>query len=128
MQQQEKLPLIHVYCDESSQTKNRFMVIGGIWIPAKNISSFDNKINQFRDEHNMINELKWGKVSKGKINEYKKFVDIIFDDYIKYSYLLYRCVVVDMKMFDNKTYNKGDKELGFYKIYYQLLLQNYIRD
>jgi len=117
---------MHVYCDESSQSKDRYMVIGGIWIPALNVQSFDEDIAKFRNDYNMKNELKWGKISKGKLNEYKIFIDIIFD-YINKLYLLYRCVIVDMWQYDNKKYNKGDYELGFYKIYYQLLFQYYLK-
>lgn len=127
MSEQEKLELIHVYCDESSQCKDRYMVIGGIWIPATNVQGFDMDITNFRKEFGMTSELKWRKISKGKLNEYKKFIDIIFD-YINKLYLLYRCVVVDMWQYDNQKYNKGDSELGFYKIYYQLLFQYYIKN
>jgi hypothetical protein len=123
---QNKLPLMHVYCDESSQSGNKYLVIGGIWISAENVSCIDNMVAAFRHNTSMVNELKWGKVSKGKLDEYKKFIDIVFNGIYK-QYLIYRCIVVNMEQYDNDTYNKGDKELGFYKIYYQLLLQNYIR-
>lgn len=121
----DKLPLMHVYCDESSQNKNRYMVIGGIWIPAQNVNDLDNEISEYRTKYNMYNELKWGKVSNGKLNEYKYFIDIIFN-YLLNKYLVYRCVIVDMWNYDIQKFCKGDSELGFYKIYYQLLLQNYL--
>ncbi|AEE95325.1 DUF3800 domain-containing protein [Mahella australiensis] len=120
---QTKLPLVHVYCDESSQSCNKYLVIGGIWIPAENVGNIGAKFIEFRNNNHMLNELKWGKVSNGKLNEYKKFIDEVFDGIYK-RYLAYRCIIVNMEQYDNKTYNNGDKELGFYKIYYQLLLQN----
>ncbi|ABP66629.1 hypothetical protein Csac_1015 [Caldicellulosiruptor saccharolyticus DSM 8903] len=116
-----KLPLIHIYCDESSQNKNRYMIIGGLWVLYENLKEIEETIKQYRTQHNMYSELKWGKVSKGKLVEYKKLVDIIFK-FIGEKKMAYRCIVVDLSLMDNKKYNKGDEELGFYKMYYQLLL------
>ncbi len=125
MPEDDRLPLMHVYCDESSQTKNKYMVIGGIWIPEPNVKKIDDEILDFRNTSGMSNELKWGKVSKGKLNEYKQFVDIVFSYLVK-RHLVYRCIVVNMWDYDINKFSNGDSELGFYKIYYQLLLQNYL--
>ena len=55
--------------------------------------------------------------------EYKKLIDIFFR-HNRLHHVAFRCVVIDTHQLDHKTFNRGDEELGFYKLYYQLLLHN----
>ncbi len=55
---------LHIYCDESRQTADRYMVIGGIIAQRENETSFAEAMKLFRQGQNMHAELKWTKVSK----------------------------------------------------------------
>jgi hypothetical protein len=96
------------------------MVLGGIIIPQDNLDTFNLTMQKFRNEQNMHAELKWSKVSDGKLNEYKVFVDYFFA-LNNTNRIHFACLVIDTTQLNHKKYS-GDKETGFYKFYYQLLL------
>ncbi len=109
----------YIYTDESYIKDGRYMLIGGLWIAKENIIETKTFVDVFKTENSMTNELKWTKVSNGRIIEYKRFVDIFFQSKMKFN-----CIVVDKHIVDHTTFNDGDKELGFYKFYYQLISRN----
>ncbi|NLE37223.1 MAG: DUF3800 domain-containing protein [Pirellulaceae bacterium] len=114
-------PLLHVYCDESRQTQDRFMVFGGLVVHASAVEAFNKAMALWRDAHSMHAELKWTKVSGKKLAEYRSLVDLFFSLAGK-NQLHFKSVVFDTTQIDYRTYHKGDKELGFYKFFYQFLL------
>jgi len=119
---------IEIYCDESRQDlfnnknsiteNNRYICIGGIWIESEIREKVKSDIKVIQKKHNVFGEFKWKTVTPSKYEFYKELVELFFnyDDKIKF-----RCVVIDAKQVDMKTYNNSDSELGFYKFYYQLL-------
>jgi len=113
--------LHHIYCDESRQSKDRFMVFSGIIIPQGNVITFEKTMKKYREECNMHSELKWSKVSKQKLNEYKRFIEYFFS-LNNTDKLHFKSIIIDNHKVNHKIFNSGDKELGFYKFYYQLLL------
>lgn len=113
--------LYKIYCDESRQSKDHYMVIGGLIIPSTNLDKLDSTISNFRKQYKMSSELKWTKVSDQKINEYKVFIDYFFE-LNNNDILHFHCIIIDNHQLNHKKYNKGDKEIGFYKFCYQLLL------
>lgn len=118
------MKLIEVYCDESrpealfgENSKDRFMVIGGIWIPKQERENVKNNIKTLQNKHNLYGEIKWKNVSPSKIEFYLDLIDLFFMT----ESLRFRCIVVDGKEVDVEVYHNSDSELGFYKFYYQLL-------
>lgn len=114
--------IYHIYCDESRQTQDRYMVFGGIITTAKNVELFDKAMQLYREGQNMMAEIKWGKVSDKKLNEYKALIDLFFS---LNDALHFKSIVFDTYLIDYKTYSSGDKELGFYKFWYQFLLHSF---
>ncbi|MEW5799103.1 MAG: DUF3800 domain-containing protein [Bacteroidota bacterium] len=114
-------PLYHIYCDESRQSKDRYMVLGGIVMEHTEILRFADTMKKFRQEQKMTAELKWSKVSTQKLPEYKRFVDYFFA-LNNTNYIHFHSIIIDNHQVNHKKFNKGDKELGFYKFFYQLLL------
>ncbi|HEY2329565.1 MAG TPA: DUF3800 domain-containing protein [Verrucomicrobiae bacterium] len=112
--------IIHAYCDESRQTSERFMVLGGMAIPESLAASFNASIAQCRHENRMTAEFKWRKVSRAKINEYKKFIDCFFA-LNNTSHAHFHALIIDTNQINYSRFG-CDKEVGFYKFYYQLLL------
>jgi len=45
--------LYHIYCDESRQSKDRYMVLGGILLPASNVELFNQTFKEFRITENV---------------------------------------------------------------------------
>ena len=111
----------HIYCDESRQSKDRYMVLGGVVLPAENVDEFNATMHKFRIEQKMFAELKWTKVSNQKLQQYKRFIEYFFA-LNNTEKLHFHCIIIDNHQVDYKRFAKGNKELGFYKFYYQLLL------
>lgn len=120
----EEMPLLHVYCDESRQTQDRYMVFGGIIIRASALEPFNQAMKLWRDAQNMHAELKWTKVSNQKLAEYKSLVDLFFS-LAGRNQVHFRSVVFDTTQIDYKAFHEGDKELGFYKFFYQFVLHSF---
>lgn len=116
--------IYHICCDESRQSKDRFMVIGGTIIPLNNVEQFNETMQKYRTEQKMFSELKWSKVTNQKLAEYKRFVEYFFA-LNNTDNLHFHCIIIDNHQVNHKKFNKGDKELGFYKFYYQLLLHSF---
>lgn len=111
-----------VYCDESGlealndAKQPQFFTIGGIWMPKEFRPIFKERINQIKQAHGVNGEVKWNKVSPRYIKLYQDLIAYFFET----SQLRFRVIVVDAKTV-NSDYFHGNKELGFYKFYYQLL-------
>lgn len=115
---------MEIYCDESrpevifgENSTDRYMVIGGIWIPHNSRQNIKEEIKQLKEKHRLYGEIKWRNVAPSKIDFYLELVDLFFNN----PDLRFRCIVVDSFSVDLETYHDSDSELGFYKFYYQLL-------
>lgn len=116
--------MIEVYCDESrpealygENSADKYMVIGGVWLPKEQRTTIKNKIKELQKEHNVYGEIKWKNVSPSKLNFYIDLVNLFFS----IDSLRFRCIVVNSEKVDLDYYHNSDGELGFYKFYYQLL-------
>jgi len=108
--------LYHIYCDESRQSKDRFMVLGGIIVLEPSISVINKTMAKYRLEQNMNSELKWSKVSPQKLKEYLRLIDYFFS-LNNSNKLHFKSIVIDNHKVDHKKFNHGDYEKGFYKFY-----------
>lgn len=115
--------MLEIYCDESrpeallkTKDKNRYMILGGLWLPNAERKKVKKEINRLREKHNVFGEFKWTKVCPSRIDFFLELVDYFFLN----DKLRFRCIVVDCTKIDDAYFN-DDHELGFYKFYYQLL-------
>lgn len=109
-----------VYCDESrhdGHERNPYMAIGSLWMPR---DERDRISRSFRDccrENGLAGEVKWSKVSRLKLDAYKRLIDFFFAQ----PELQFRTIVVDQTKLDLSRFHGADRELGFYKFYYEML-------
>ena len=113
-----------VYCDESypdvftaKNPKTPYLFIGGLKLPAEKREVLKEKIKNLKNKYNINVELKWKKVSKSKDGFYKELTDLFFE---YGSDVSFRCIIVDSSKIKWEMHNQ-DKELGFYKFYYEML-------
>lgn len=118
--------IYHVFCDESRIVQDQFMVFGGIIAPARSVVSFNERLKQFRDKFGLTAELKWTKVSRAKLPEYKEFINEFFR-VCRRDVVHFRSVVFDTHQFDYARFHQGDKDLGFYKFFYQFVLHSFCK-
>jgi hypothetical protein len=118
-------PHVHhnVYCDESGITQ-RFLVYGGVITPAANADEICAVLKRWRQKTGMHRELKWTKVSKAKLPEYKNFIDGFFY-YALREAIHFQAVVFDTHDPGYRRFLRANKDLGFYKLYYQFLLHKF---
>ena len=65
-------------------------------------------------------EAKWTKVSRSKIDAYKRIVDVLFDNP---QIVHFRSLFVDTHQLDHQRFNQGSSEIGFNKEIYQLSIK-----
>jgi hypothetical protein len=112
-----------VYCDESglealtNKKAHLYTAIGGIWIKASERYRLKTDLSGIKSKHNIRGEFKWNKVSPAYYDFYKEVIDYFFaTDFIRF-----RVILIQADKTDEIRFHKGDKELEFYKFYYQLL-------
>ena len=112
------LPVSSIYVDESSQTKHRYLVLGGLILPQDQGRAFRDAISAARQPELPDNSLKWGRVSRTKLPAYKRVVDAFFDR--SASRVHFHSLVVDTSQQNHSRWNKGSREIGFQKEVFQL--------
>jgi len=111
----------NIYCDESRHTSDPtqpFMVIGGVRCPRERKHDLVGQIHRMQARHNAHGELGWKRVSPNKAEFYEELLDL----FASTPDLSFRCIVADRNKLDHDKFNGGDAELGFYKLYYQMLV------
>jgi hypothetical protein len=109
-----------VYCDESrhdGSSRNPYMAIGGLWVRREEKEALSRRFRDLRREVGLRAEIKWSKVSRGRLDAYKQLVDFFFAE----EAFRFRVIVVDQAKMDLEKFHGGDRELGFYKFYYEML-------
>ena len=112
----------NIYCDESCHLPNdnsRVMVLGAVWCPLNKRKEIFTRIREIKSKYNFKAgfEMKWNKVSKGRIDFYLEIINYFFDD----DDLHFRVLIVpDKKMLDHTAFNQ-DHDTFYYKMYFDLL-------
>lgn len=112
---------MNIYCDESRHTSDPsdpYMVIGGIACPRELKRDIVHQIHQLKGRYKAQGEFGWKRISPNKKGFYFELIELFARD----QQLTFRCLVVDRNILDHELYNEGDPELGFYKLYYQMLV------
>jgi len=108
-----------VFIDESSQNGHRYLVLGGIIIPTDGVPDFTRRIMEARLPNLPNGEMKWGKVSRFKLDAYKRVIDLFFQPDLKDT-VHFHSLVVDTSKLDHKRFNLGSRDIGFNKEIFQL--------
>ncbi len=111
----------NIYCDESSidNPNSLMMVIGALFVERTLVPEIREKIKEIRKKHSINGELKWVKTSTKTLPFYEEVFGYLFSlDSLKVTF---RCIVIDKTQVDYGKYHQQDKDLAFYKFYYQLL-------
>lgn len=110
-----------IYCDESRHTGaagDRYMAIGGLWVPKDLKSSLTREFRDLKRLVGLNSEVKWSKVSSARLHAYQSLIDFFLS-----KNLNFRVIVVDQAKVDCDRFHGGDRELGFYKFYYEMLIK-----
>jgi hypothetical protein len=111
---------LEIFIDESSQTKHRYLLIGGVVVPQRAGRTLEDRLFRARLPELPANELGWTKVSMAKLGAYQRFADVFFDNLEGVSPLELHLLVVDTHKQNHHLHNQGSREVGFNKEVFQL--------
>lgn len=114
-----------IYCDESCHLNNQainVMGFAGIIIPSENKNKLKLSLAKLKNDFNCKGELKWTKVSPKNLDFYKAIINL----FCSFNDLEFHSVIIqDKSNLDHLTYNAGNDDIFYYKMYF-LLLKNII--
>lgn len=113
------VPCYVIYCDESCHdiTAHAFMSIGGLKVPRNEKARLSRELRALMRSCRLHSECKWSKVSDKRLQDYKKIVNFFFE----HAELYFRAIVVEQAKVQLEKYHGKDRELAFYKFYYEML-------
>jgi hypothetical protein len=109
-----------IYCDESCHEltpHHPFMSIGGLKILRAEKATLSQQLSQLKRSCGLNSELKWSKVSAKRLADYRKVIDFFFE----HPEVGFRAIVVEQTKVRFEQYHGQDRELAFYKFYYEML-------
>ena len=111
----------NIYCDESCHLPNDhqpLMVLGAIWCPKTKARDIAVNIREIKKKHDLppFFEIKWTKVSKGKVDFYLDIIDYFFRE----KDLHFRGVIAEKEGLDHEKFGHTHDE-WYYKMYFNLL-------
>ncbi len=112
----------NIYCDESCHLTNdsmRCMVLGALWCSTSSASQLNSEIAAIKTRHNLSRyfEIKWTKVSNGKLEFYLELLDYFFNN----DSLGFRAwIIPDKSILRHDDFNQTHDD-WYYKMYFYLL-------
>lgn len=120
---------INVYCDESfvnniiSKDELKYMIIWWLFIDRPDKWKLKWKIEQLKKKYDFNHEIKWVKVSKIFLPFYKELIWLFY----KEPWLKFHCIAVDKNRIDMSMHDENN-DLAFFKFYYQLFKNKFIKN
>lgn len=114
---------VEVYGDETL-ARGPYDILGALWISASEAEQLHAAIRELRAAHGGVNpdmELKWKKCGGTNPHPlYDAVIDLVMER-IMGRRMAFKCLVIERALVDNKMWNNGDAELGFFKAWHTLL-------
>ncbi|MDI6789566.1 MAG: DUF3800 domain-containing protein [Thermodesulfobacteriota bacterium] len=113
---------INIYCDESCHLPNdgqKAMVLGTLWCFEAKAAEHNQAIAELKAKHHLspFFEIKWTKVSPGKLDFYRELINYFFDS----KTMGFRAwVIPDKSVLSHDRYDQTHDE-WYYKMYFYLL-------
>lgn len=116
---------VDVYVDESSQTKHRYLALGAMVVPTRYAAMFREVVALARLPELPYGEMAWTKVSRSKLEAYRRSVDSFFKPEPELNNIQFHSIIIDTHKIKDSSFNGGSREIGFNKEIYQLLLKTF---
>ena len=112
----------NVYCDESCHLENdhqQVMILGALWCPQESSRDISKQLKAIKAKHGLSPtfELKWTKVSPGKLDFYQEVLNYFFEE----NTLSFRAVIIPDKTKLSHLAFEHDHDTWYYKMYFELL-------
>jgi len=116
-------PVMNIYCDESCHLEGDgepVMVLGAIFCPLASVHSISEELRSIKITHGFSKtyEIKWTKVSQGKVGFYEELVKYFFWK----KDIGFRALVADKTQLNHLAHNQTHDD-WYYKMYFDMLKQ-----
>jgi len=114
--------VFNIYCDESCHLEHDgipVMVLGALWCRTDRAGAIARRVRGIKEKHNLPPdfEVKWTKISPGKVDLYIDLADYFFDE----DDLHFRGVLIpDKTVLDHEAFNQSH-DTWYYKMCFTLL-------
>lgn len=114
--------IYNIYCDESchlEHDRQSAMVLGAGWCPLEKVPEISSRIREIKTKHQLPPsfEVKWTKISPGKLTFYMDLLDYFFDD----DDVHFRALIVpDKAKLQHEEFGQTH-DSWYYKMYFDLL-------
>lgn len=113
--------IFDLFCDESAHLEHDglpFMALGTVWCAHDKTHEIAVRLREIKKKHGVSDsfEVKWTKVSAGKVDLYRDLLDYFFDD----DDLHFRALVAD-KVQHPASAQGHDQDSWYYTLYFQLI-------
>lgn len=112
------------FCDEPGISTDRYLVVGGLAMRREVIPSLQARIDRFRQQHNMLKELKWTRISNQKLSAYQEFAGI-FEEFLDAGLCRFHCVIFDSHQRRRQRRLNDHRDVNLSKLYFDLLLHRF---
>ncbi|MFZ0964768.1 MAG: DUF3800 domain-containing protein [Terriglobia bacterium] len=114
--------IYNIYCDESchlEHDRQPAMVLGAVWCPLEKAPEIACRIREIKTKHGLSPtfEVKWTKISPGKLVFYMELLDYFFDD----DDVHFRALIVPDKTKLHHEAFRQTHDSWYYKMYFDLL-------
>jgi hypothetical protein len=114
--------IYNIYCDESCHLEkdtSNVMALGAVWCPSDSVRRIAERIRDLKGKNGLSRhfEVKWTKVSEGKVGFYVDLVDYFFDE----SNLHFREVLIPDKSLLNHQAFEQTHDSWYYKMLFVML-------
>ncbi len=107
----------NVYIDESRHIgSDGKMLLGALWLDKVQLSILTDGVRTIKRKHSIAShrEIKWTKVSKGKLDYYKDLLRL----FVELDNVNYRAVVIDKEIVDYEAHGKTQDDFYYTMQYY----------
>jgi Protein of unknown function (DUF3800) len=113
--------IYNIYCDESCHLENDgqpIMVLGAVWCPQEKAREIAVRLREIKVKHKLPRdyEIKWERVSPGKLPFYIDVIDYFFDD----DHLSFRAYVASKIGLRHDDFGQSH-DTWYFKMYFQML-------
>jgi hypothetical protein len=114
--------IFNLYCDESCHLEHdqqKVMVLGALWCPADKAREVAERVREQKLKHKLSAdfEIKWTKVSPGKLAFYQDVIDYFFDD----DDLHLRALVAQKGNLNHSAFPGQSHDGWYYKMLFSLI-------
>lgn len=122
------MEMLHVYGDESCCSGGlKYASLGGIAVQQAKVGELNERLQKVKDHYGVTKEVKWTRISRGMLDFYRSYVDVFFDA-SAVDDMHFWSMYVDSHTFNHRKFNQGQVDVGFSKLFYQLLLHKFGRN